>query len=38
MKNTKFKLFLIISCLLFVNLTKANDFKSISVTNSGKMN
>ena len=36
MKNTKFKLFMIISCLLIVSLTKANDFKSISVTNSEK--
>ena len=36
MKNTKFKLFMIISCLLFVSLTKANDLKSISVTNSEK--
>lgn len=36
MKNTKFKLLLIISCMLFVNLTKANDFKSISFYNSEK--
>ena len=36
MKNTKFKLFLIISSMLFINFADAKDLKNISTSYSNK--